>query len=692
MRLILIIAFYALTPLLAGCSRNSLSVDLPDEIQDYISRIEYGSLGAYHPEVSYEVLSDSLVKVALTWTLKDTLKQDDWQVNIFPGFKPSFHWAPHLTPTDEHIIAQHVFRAPALVLSSTQKQVTIIPDLDVLEDGAPVDWYMDLNAIENKLTLGLSESEVKEHVLYTRKPGAVYPPGKIKFGFYIMTDNDEASLFNPWRKALSFFWKKWGKPLYESGEPLLKKDLEPYVKHTYNWAFNNWRESVWQEFKLNGKKVGAPVFIVNVTRSPNFSGEPKNREFISIWNQAWFSSLRSAQGLYRYAKRINSQPLMDYALMTKELALSFPRKDGFFYSVVAPVTERRKKNGKANNVSNGWDTYYFGNSNRNPYTGDAKDSPFHIVDMSFTAYQMLTWYDELEKDDRLLKYATAYADALVKIQDNDGFFPGWLTVDSLQPKDHLNQSPETSMSVTFLLKQYELTNNEKYLAPALKAMQAVIDNVIPVGRWEDFETYWSCSRYGADELVNEKVKRNDMYKQNNFSIYWTAEALFNCYKITKESKYMKYGQRTLDELLMTQASWQPPYMYVNTLGGFGVMNADAEWNDSRQSLFSELIVKYGKELNKEEYIQRGLAALRASFVMMYCPENPKTKGQWETRWDFFDKEDYGFMMENYGHGGTTSAEGVGIGEFTIYDWGNGAASEAYNRMVDHYGQNLIGDN
>lgn len=36
---------------------------------------------------------------------------------------------------------------------------------------------------------------------------------------------------------------------------------------------------------------------------------------------------------------------------------------------------------------------------------------------------------------------------------------------------------------------------------------------------------------------------------------------------------------------MTQASWQPPYMYVNVLGGFGVLNADGEWNDSRESLF-----------------------------------------------------------------------------------------------------------
>ena len=140
---------------------------------------------------------------------------------------------------------------------------------------------------------------------------------------------------------------------------------------------------------------------------------------------------------------------------------------------------------------------------------------------------------------------------------------------------------------------------------------------------------------------------------------------------------------------MTQASWQPPFMYVNVLGGFGVMNSDGEWNDSRESLFSEVILRYGEELDLGEYTQRGLAALRASFVMMYAPENPKTKAQWEKRHPFFGPEDYGFTMENYGHGGKTSPEGMGMGVFTIYDWGNGAAAEAVNRLVDHYGIRTI---
>jgi hypothetical protein len=99
----------------------------------------------------------------------------------------------------------------------------------------------------------------------------------------------------------------------------------------------------------------------------------------------------------------------------------------------------------------------------------------------------------------------------------------------------------------------------------------------------------------------------------------------------------------------------------------------------------QLIIQYGKLLNKPEYIERGYAALKASFVMMYCPENPQTMKQWEKVYPFFGREDYGFMMENYGHGGRTGPDGEGMGEFTIYDWGNGAAAEAYNRILDKFG-------
>jgi len=61
------------------------------------------------------------VKVSVSFELSDSIKQDDWQVSITPAFNPDFHWAPHLTPTNEHIIAQHVFRSPAVIVSSSKK-------------------------------------------------------------------------------------------------------------------------------------------------------------------------------------------------------------------------------------------------------------------------------------------------------------------------------------------------------------------------------------------------------------------------------------------------------------------------------------------------------------------------------------------------------------------------------------------
>ena len=643
-----------------SCSKKS---------EDFISSVYVAPLGTIQPKMNRQVIDTGVVRYEFAYNLETPITQDDWFISIQPAFDATFHWQPHLTPTDNHIIAQHVFRAPAIIVADSSKQIAVIPDLKLLNN-SDVKWYMDLDARTDVIKLGVSKSKVTSHVLFERDSGLVIPKGEFKFAFYVITTKDKKDLADPWRKPLALMWKQYGEPLYQQGQPI-KGDLDPYIEHTYNWAFNTWKKSVWQEFDINGKKVGAPVFIVNVTQSPNYPGEVREREFRSVWNQAWFSSIRSAEGLYRYARRTHNAGLLRRANMTKELALSFPQTDGLFPSVIG--TEMKDKK------SLGWNTRYFGNSNRNPKNpwGNAKDAPYHILDMSWTAYLMLVWNEELEKDQRLVDYAKRYADKLIALQDKDGFFSGWIGVGSM------NQTPETSMSANFLLKLYLVTNEEKYMTSARKAIDAVVKDVVPSGRWEDFETYWSCSRV-LDSLVGKKIERNDAYKQNTLSMYWTADALLNFYKATGEQHYLQTGQRVLDNMLMYQQTWQPPYIPIPVLGGFGVMNADGEWNDSRQCLFAETIVRYGKELNNDEYVHRGLSALRSSFVMMYCPENPETKAQWEKVYPYFNEKDYGFMMENYGHGGENNAEGLGIGEFTIYDWGNGAAAESYNTILDHY--------
>jgi hypothetical protein len=302
---------------------------------------------------------------------------------------------------------------------------------------------------------------------------------------------------------------------------------------------------------------------------------------------------------------------------------------------------------------------------------------------------MLRWYDELESDQRLLDYARTYADSLLELQDCEGFFPGWLHPETQQPGAVMNRTPESSMSVTFLLKLAELTGQNKYRQAALRAMDVIIAEIIPEGRWEDFETYWSCCRWGRENYLGKKIERNAMHKQNSLSTFWTAEALLAAYRATDDPRYLQWGRRTLDELSMCQQVWQPPFIYVPALGGFGVMNADGEWNDSRQTLFAELFLEYYRQTGDSNYFERGVAALKSGFIMMYCPENPTVKKMWEKVYPWFGPEDYGFTMENYGHGGRTSAEGEGMGVFTIYDWGNGAAAEAAMRIIDRYGHAYI---
>ncbi len=636
------------------------------------------------PRVEVAGAEDGWRRVRMTWDVPAAVAQDELSVRFDLDFEPDFWWAPHLAPEDGYVIGQHVFRSPALIAGRGPRTVVVVPDLDVVGKRLENPWFMDYDAPRRKMWLGLVKTEIPEHVLFRKAPGMTFTPGKVELGFFIAINDDRAAVRNPWSKAAAFLWKRWGQPLFAKGEPIAGP-LEAYVRRTYDWAFEGWGKFVWQEFDLGGTRVGAPQFIVNVSQSPNYPGPWYQREFLSIWNQAWFSSLRSASGLYRYARSVNDEALLRKARLTKELALAAPMKDGLFPAVIGTENEIVDVDGRKLRRPRGWDQARWSNSDRTPEDHGITPDWFHVLDSSWTALLMLRWHQELEKDARLLDYARTYGERLLTLQDADGFFPGWLHPETHAPGPVMNQTPETSLSVTFLLKLAEVTGEAKFQEAAIRAVDAVLAGIVPQGLWLDFETYWSCCGWGREKYLGRKIERNAMHKQNTLSMFWTAEALLAAYRATGRATYLEWGRRTLDELSMAQQVWQPPFIYVPALGGFGVMNADGEWNDSRETLFAELFLDYHKETGEQAYLERGVAALKSGFVMMYCPENPAVKAMWEKVYPWFGPADYGFTMENYGHGGRTSPEGEGMGVFTIYDWGNGAAAEAAMRILDHYG-------
>jgi hypothetical protein len=287
---------------------------------------------------------------------------------------------------------------------------------------------------------------------------------------------------------------------------------------------------------------------------------------------------------------------------------------------------------------------------------------------------LLKWYIDIEQRDDILVYVQKYAKTLINLQREDGGYPAWVRPCDIKCSPYLAFSPESAAHVMLFSKLYEITRDISLVPSMIKTADFLLREIIPKGRWEDFETYWSCAPEWEGKKHGIKDIRSNLYSQCTFGMYWSAEALLSVYQITRKSDYIDAGERVLAELSLYQAICRPKSFAVETLGGFGVMNCDDEWNDARQSLFALTYLRYYKQTRKQEYYVRALWCMKAAFYMMYCPENPEVKALYEQVHPQFDERDFGFHMENFNHNDKTCK--MGLGEFTIFDWGNGAACES----------------
>jgi len=315
--------------------------------------------------VDVSPVEDNWWHVRARWQLDTDHSQDELSIPFSVALKPDFWWSPHLAPEEGNVIAQHVFRSPAIIAAQGPRTVIMIPDLERCGQKETTPWFMDLNAPDNTFTLGMSRAKVSQHVGFRKVPGMVLPAGTVELAFFVTAYTDDATPSNPWDKTSGFLWSRYGHGLFERGDPV-RVPMDRYVDHVYRWAFDTWGDAVWQEFDVAGTRVGAPAFIVNVTQSPNYPGEANLREFLSVWNQAWFSSMRSASGVFRYARRSGNEALAHRARLTKELALAAPMRDGIFPSVYRTEMHNVEIDGKGYTRSKGWDTGYWTNSNRTP--------------------------------------------------------------------------------------------------------------------------------------------------------------------------------------------------------------------------------------------------------------------------------------------------------------------------------------
>jgi hypothetical protein len=538
-------------------------------------------------------------------------------------------WVPHLAPEPGYVMADAIFRSPAIIVADDAIAIALVPDLD---DGAARRW-LDYDHARREVTFAAGAYRVEGHVFYVREATS-----DARLRLHVVASDRAEDVANPYGMAARWIWERWGRPNFARAP---KTPLAPLIDHVVRWAFESgWTESVWQDVD---PAMGAPVFIVDVTRHPSVPREQRRwREPRSIWNQVWFSTQRCANGLFRHARRIGSADLESRARKMTEIALAAPQADGLFPAVL---------------VANDDGTWRWSNSDRRPQSVSAEAC--HVVDAAFTCLMLLEWH-ALTGDDRARVYVDRFVERLVREQRASGAFPGWIEPDGSVATE-LDEGPESAVAASLLFE----VGREKEARAAI----AFLEGVARDGRWEDFETYWSCAPWGTP---GKRVLRNGVFKQNTLSIAWCADAFFRAGDHAR-------ARRCLDELSLHQAVWDPPFLPAPALGGFGVMNGDSEWNDARQSLFAPLYLEIGRATNDGELVERGLAALRASFSMLYCPENAALARAYEARFPFFGPESYGFMMENQGHGGADP-----IGAFTIFTWGNGSALAAAATARDRF--------
>ena len=151
------------------------------------------------------------------------------------------------------------------------------------------------------------------------------------------------------------------------------------------------------------------------------------------------------------------------------------------------------------------------------------------------------------------------------------------------------------------------------------------------------------------------------------STQWSAEAFLKAYQIFNRKHDLEQGEYCLNILSLYQQVWCPPFIDFYAFGGFGAQNTDAEWSDARQAQFAETYLNYFLVTRNQEYLQRSIAACRASFALMAIPEN-KTICPQNYKGTPFNGEFPGGMAENFGHSGYNERSGQ-----SGFHWGTGSA-------------------
>jgi hypothetical protein len=342
---------------------------------------------------------------------------------------------PHLVPRPGLVMADMVFRSPAIVVrardgvarTESDFAAALWPDLDALARHRPAPWALDFERDgplgSPRLTLEMVHTKLDHHVYFRAAPTreiAIPDDGIELSGALVLTAAAGPDFVRDVQRHL---WAHYGHALYENVRPQLMP-FDESAQEAMGRLFA--RDDLYFEFERSGKTYGGVAAHACTAKKPlrplssraTRIASPLHGLGISLWLDAlnkfslsrgaddflywslfnlgmpyiaesqfasWFNNLRTAYGARCLAERWQDSRLIQQADLIKELALSAPTEDGIFSAVCTyPGDDLRWHKG----------TLSF----------KAIDD-YHTPDQATTGYVALRWYRDIEQDPRLLEMA-----------------------------------------------------------------------------------------------------------------------------------------------------------------------------------------------------------------------------------------------------------------------------------------------
>lgn len=608
------------------------------------SGVANASSRLYTQTIDVDTLGDGVYHVTLALLANESHRVRDLKIVLnfladsldHKNVKEFFHWVPNLKKDSLDFISQHSFRSPAIILSNRQKLVSIIPDVEKIKTHHQTPYYLDVSFGSNKtsVTYGLSNYKVDTHVYYERKDSLFTLPKKIELGFYVIS-SDDSTPQDILSKTNSLLWDTFAAQYVDSLSPQVLPFRE-YAQRGYDMVLS--------KYWVDGTTPGTGGITLSTLQDKE-TGIYRGREFKDdLWFHSWFNNARTAYGLYVWGKETNNQLWMEKSLSTMKLLLTSPQRDGFFPTIWVPGNKW---------VSSG--------------QGGGPDL-YHVPDNAWTALWLLRFNDEIKKLPGADKFLVDFARSLLKTQLTNGSFPARLKTSNLFPDIALENSASGAMATWFLeemiLRKKLPPDVDSEARVAIRRSLFFLEReILPALRFQDYEVFYSC----APNQLNDFDSLTWSYPHNTLSIQWSAEAFLNGYKISDDKRDLEQAEYCLNLLSLYQQVWSPPFIDFYAFGGFGVQNTDAEWSDARQAQFAETYLNFYLVTGKEEYLQRSIAACRASFALMAIPENKSISPQ-NYQGTSYNGEFEGAMAENFGHSGYNKRSGQ-----SGFHWGTGSA-------------------